>query len=67
VAEREVAVQHRERLARMKADKDMFMEKLRAERKTLYLVSLSCARVCHEVHVDVFLLLCVSAGQTEGV
>lgn len=39
MAEREVAVQHRERLARMKADKDVFMEKLRSERRTLYLVS----------------------------
>lgn len=39
VAEREVAVQHRERLARMKADKDVFMEKLKGERKTVYQVS----------------------------
>jgi translation initiation factor 3 subunit A len=39
VAEREVAVQHRERLARMKADKDVFLEKLKAERKTVYQVS----------------------------
>jgi hypothetical protein len=38
VAEREVAVQHRERLARMKADKDVFMEKLKEERKTVYQV-----------------------------
>lgn len=33
-----MAVQHRERLARMKADKDVFMEKLKEERKTVYLV-----------------------------
>jgi hypothetical protein len=39
VAEREVAVQHRERLARMKTDKDIFMEKLKEERKAVYLVS----------------------------
>jgi len=39
VAEREVAVQHRERLARMRADKDVFMEKLKEERKTVYQVS----------------------------
>jgi hypothetical protein len=39
MAEREVAVQHRERLARMKADKDIFLGKLKAERKTVYLVS----------------------------
>jgi hypothetical protein len=34
-----VAVQHRERLARMKADKDIFTDKLKEERKTVYLVS----------------------------
>jgi hypothetical protein len=39
MAEREVAVQHRERLARMRADKDVFMEKLKEERKTVYQVS----------------------------
>jgi len=39
VAEREVSVQHRERLARMRADKDVFMEKLKEERKTVYQVS----------------------------
>ena len=34
-----MAVQHRERLARMRADKDVFMEKLKEERKTVYQVS----------------------------
>lgn len=40
VAEREVAVQHRERLARMKTDKDVFLEKLKSERRTVYLEKL---------------------------
>ena len=34
-----MAVQHRERLARMRTDKDVFMEKLKEERKTVYQVS----------------------------
>lgn len=34
-----MAVQHRERLARMRADKGVFMEKLKEERKTVYQVS----------------------------
>ena len=34
-----MAVQHRERLARMRADKDVFMEKLKEERKTVYQAS----------------------------
>ncbi|XP_063232986.1 eukaryotic translation initiation factor 3 subunit A [Bacillus rossius redtenbacheri] len=40
VGERELAVQHRERLARMKADKEAFLEKLRTERRTVYLEKL---------------------------
>ncbi|KAJ8878273.1 hypothetical protein PR048_018850 [Dryococelus australis] len=40
VEERELAVQHRERLARMQADKEAFLEKLRAERRTLYMEKL---------------------------
>ncbi|XP_049807625.1 eukaryotic translation initiation factor 3 subunit A [Schistocerca nitens] len=37
IAEREIAVQHRERLKRMHADRDAFLEKLKAERRTVYL------------------------------
>ena len=40
IAEREVAVQHRERLARMRPDKDVFMEKLKSERRTMYMEKL---------------------------
>lgn len=38
IEERELAVKCAERLRRMKADKDMFLDKLKAERKNLYLV-----------------------------
>lgn len=66
MAEREVAVQHRERLARMKADKDVFMEKLKAERRTLYMVSHFCMlpHVRHKVrtHAQIYTCSYVSAG-----
>lgn len=54
VAEREVAVQHRVRLARMKADKDMFLEKLKTERKTVYQVRLASCRLGCECHNFIF-------------
>ncbi|XP_067012039.2 eukaryotic translation initiation factor 3 subunit A [Anabrus simplex] len=40
VEERELAVQHRERLKRMIPDKEAFLEKLKSERKTVYLEKL---------------------------
>ena len=36
VEERRLAVQHRERLARMTSDQQEFVDKLRAERKSVY-------------------------------
>jgi hypothetical protein len=39
VSERELAVQHRERLKRMMDDKNAFLDKLKEERRSLYLVS----------------------------
>ncbi|KAK7792189.1 hypothetical protein R5R35_005144 [Gryllus longicercus] len=38
--ERELAVQHRERLKRMQGDKEAFLEKLKSERRTVYLEKL---------------------------
>nr|CAD7195205.1 unnamed protein product [Timema douglasi] len=46
--ERELAVQHRERLARMKVDKDAFLEKLKSERKTVYQSEEPLIHVLHE-------------------
>lgn len=38
IEERELAVQHRERLKRMHVDKEAFLDKLKSERRTVYQV-----------------------------